>query len=113
MVNVQIVALTQRRELRVTTKDEKVKESAARTLEQDLQEIIFSGPAVFANRIFVTLTPFGVRITFVEQQENAQPAFRTATYLNILDAISFRDLLNRQLNALGTALGESVQAEEQ
>jgi hypothetical protein len=76
-------------------------------LEQDIQNEIFSGPAVFANRIFVTITPLGVRLTFTEQQEDAPVVFRTAAYLNILDAFAFKDLLNRQLGKLAEAVEDA------
>lgn len=69
---------------------------------------IFSGTAVYANRIFVTINPLGARITFIEHQEGAPPQFRTAAYLNILDAISLRDLLNRQIGQLEAAVTEAV-----
>ena len=46
--------------------------------EEELQ-IAFSGPAVAANKVYVTLNPAGVRITFTEQRNpKVVPVFRTA-----------------------------------
>lgn len=58
----------------------------------------FAGPAVAANRIYITTTSLGLRIAFAEQNgEKVAPAFRTAIVLSFQDAISMKDLLTRLL----------------
>ena len=59
------------------------------------QEVLIAGggPAIFANRFYVTLTPAGVRIAFAEQLEGALPAFRTAILLPFQDAIGLAKIL--------------------
>lgn len=59
----------------------------------------FSGPAIFANKFYVTMLPSGVRITFVEAiLPNKPPVYRGAFTVSYSDAIAFRDLLSRQLD---------------
>lgn len=58
----------------------------------------FSGPAVLANRIFLTITGSGARLSFMEQHgDKVPPQFRTAVILSFEDALALRDLLERQL----------------
>jgi hypothetical protein len=59
-----------------------------------------SGPAVFANRIFVTATQGLARIAFTEQGlPGTIPVFRNAVVLSVSDAIALRDLLTRIIEA--------------
>ena len=65
--------------------------------KETMQEI-FSGPALLSNRIYVTVTAMGVRLSFMEMiDQNSPPKFRTAVFLPHPDAFAFRDLLNKQM----------------
>jgi hypothetical protein len=64
---------------------------------EDLREI-FSGPAVQANRVFLTMTGAGARLTFTEIfPDFSGPLFRAAVLLSYPDALALRDLITRQL----------------
>lgn len=57
-----------------------------------------SGPALLANRVLITKTASGVRLSFMEMQLGKVPSiYRTAVILAYQDAISLRDLLTEQL----------------
>ena len=60
--------------------------------------LINSGAAVLVNKMYATVMPFGMRITFAEANPATQvPAFRTAVFLSYQDAAALYDLLHRQL----------------
>lgn len=62
----------------------------------DLQAL--SGPAVLANRFFVTIGPSGVRIAFAEQfGPETKPTFRTAVVISFQDGIELSKLLAKFL----------------
>lgn len=67
---------------------------------------IFEGSAVYSNKVYATVTPFGVRITFTETGGD-QEHFRTAAFLNIVDAMSLKDLLERLLQGIEFTAVES------
>lgn len=67
-------------------------------------ERAFAGPAVFSNRIYATLSPLGIRLTFMESSPNGEEQYRTAAYLSILDGIALKDLLERQLGNVQVAV---------
>jgi hypothetical protein len=78
--------------------------------EDDLQ-IVFSGPAVAANKIFVTLSSAGIRLTFTEQRNpKVAPVFRTAALVSIPDAISLRDLLSKVLREIEPQIQDAIAA---
>jgi hypothetical protein len=57
-----------------------------------------SGPAVYSNRFYVTMTAHGVRIGFMEQSEpGAVPVFRNAVILSLEDGIALYKLLQGTL----------------
>ena len=73
----------------------------------------FSGPAVRSNKIYLSMTESGVRLSFMEQHGDAvPPVFRMAVILSVQDALSLRDLLARQLEGLEKSLKEAVKAAE-
>lgn len=62
---------------------------------------INSGPAIFANKMYATLSPQGMRLTFAEANPALPaPAFRTAVFLSYSDAAALMDLLQRQLSLI-------------
>lgn len=68
----------------------------------------FSGPAIAANRFFVTVGPGGIRIAFTEQwSDDTLPEFRCAAMLPIEDAIELKDLLERLLRPLEAQIAKS------
>lgn len=63
--------------------------------------IINSGPAIFANKIYATMMPQGLRLTFAEvNPASPTPSFRAALLLGIQDAAALADLLQRQLSQI-------------
>ena len=58
-------------------------------------DIAFSGPAMFANKFYLTGVGPNVRISFCEQLAGREPAFRTAVILTEEDIFKLRDLINR------------------
>jgi hypothetical protein len=70
----------------------------------------FSGPAYNTNKIFASNMPTGLRLSFCEMRtpEGHDLQFRTAILISYPDAVSLRNLLTRQLEAL-----QSVVAGEQ
>lgn len=74
------------------------KKSEKQPVSEEEMRTIFSGPALAANKIYVTVSPAGVRLTFCEQWGKVVPAtFRTAVLMSFPDAIALSDLLARQL----------------
>ena len=62
---------------------------------------INSGPAFYSNKMYATLLPQGMRLTFAEMNPaSPAPAFRTAIFLSFPDAAALADLLQRQLSQL-------------
>lgn len=75
--------------------------------------VSFSGPAVRANKIYLSMTSGGVRIAFLEQHGDPVPlAFRTAVILSVQEALSLRDLLAHQLEGIEVDLKEAIKAAE-
>ena len=63
--------------------------------------IINSGPAFFSNKMYATMTPQGMRLTFAELNlASPTPAFRAAVFLSFPDAAALADLLQRQLSQI-------------
>ena len=68
------------------------------SVSQDELKLAFAAPAVFSNKIYVTVNPLGVRLTFCELREDVDfLAPRAGVYLPLSDAMALRDLLNAQL----------------
>lgn len=84
------------------TKDEELKaqEDAAEARPPDMQEML-DGPAFYANRMYASNVPLGMRLTFLEAAEGGPDHFRTAIFLTVPDVLALRDLLNQQLAKLG------------
>lgn len=60
--------------------------------------VAFSGPAVFTNKMYLTLTPVTGRISFAELQPGGTvPVFRAAVCMTVNDLVELRDLLNLML----------------
>ncbi len=75
----------------------------ATTVIPDIDAAI--GPALFANRFFVTMTPAGARIAFAETVFTDRPtAFRSAVVLAFQDAIELKKLLESMLKPIEDAL---------
>ncbi len=72
----------------------KKKAAQSRVSDQELAAAL-EVPATLSNKTYVTMTPFGVRITFAEAHENVKdPKCHTAVFMNPLDCIQLRDLLS-------------------
>lgn len=66
---------------------------------------INSGPAIFANKIYATVMPQGLRLTFAEMNPaQALPAYRTAVLLSYPDAAALMDLLQKQLTLVESSM---------
>jgi len=64
-------------------------------------EAVFQGPALASNRFFVTISPGGVRLAFMEEWKVGEPPmFRCAAMLSHQDAVLLKDLLVRQLRQI-------------
>jgi hypothetical protein len=59
----------------------------------------FSGPAVLANRFFITKIGSLVRISFTEEPPNSGPIFRTAVVLSQQDANDLAAVISGLLGA--------------
>lgn len=60
--------------------------------------VAFGGPALLANKFFISITGSGVRLAFAEQNGNlVPPQFRTAVVLPFEDAYALVDLVSRLL----------------
>ena len=69
-------------------------ETKIEKVTSEAMEEALSGPAVYANKAYLTQTSLGCRITFVEAHENQPPPkFRNAVFLTWPDFIAFRELL--------------------
>lgn len=86
----------------------------------DELRVSFSGAAVRSNKILLSMTENGFRISFLEQHGDVvSPIFRTAVILSLQDSMSLRDLLTRQLmpfeedmkGAIEAAKAEAAKAE--
>jgi hypothetical protein len=72
--------------------------------------VINSGPAFFSNKMYATMTPQGMRLTFAELNPASEtPAFRAAIFMGYQDIAALADLLLRQLSLLQSAT-ENTQA---
>ena len=55
-------------------------------------------PAIFANKVYATFTPMGVRLTFSEFVDPRRPPVtRTAAFIGIGEAMALRDILIKHL----------------
>jgi hypothetical protein len=57
----------------------------------------YDGPAPWANKVLLTLTPVTGRLSFLELSSDAPPKFRAAVTTTISDLVALRDLLNKML----------------
>ncbi len=63
-----------------------------RVLEEECK-IAYSGPAVAANRSYVSLSSSGARLAFTEKQGKSLPVFRNAVMLSFQEAIALKNVL--------------------
>jgi len=76
-------------------------EDVGKPIPEEEMRTIFSGPAVASNKIYITISAAGVRLTFCEQQGKVvPPVFRTAVLLSFPDAFALRDLLAKHLEKI-------------
>ena len=69
--------------------------------EQEL-EVAYAGPALAANRFYVTVGPSWVRIAFAEQCGSDKAShFRTAVILSVQDGVALRDLISKLVKDAG------------
>jgi hypothetical protein len=86
---------------------EKIDVGAPTSMSDEEMQVPFSGPAIFANKIYVTSAPTGIRLAFGEQYgDKVEPVFRAAVMLAFPDAESLRDLLTRTLERIETFKSE-------
>lgn len=98
--------------------NEKPKEAPAEgervAVSDEELRVAFSGAAISSNKIYVTLTGAGARITFMEQLgEVVTPVFRTAVVLSYPDALALRDVLTRTLKDVEVALKSATSGAEE
>ncbi len=71
------------------------------------------GPAIYSNRMILSLMDGGVRIAFMEQLGVVIPArFQTCVYLSALDALALRDLISRNLKEFEEVFNKVKKAAE-
>ena len=82
--------------------DEQTPSQAPEVLEAAPDELdqAFGGPAPYANKVYVTVSNFGVRLAFIETGSAGKDYFRTGVYLDAPDAENLKDLLNRAFEGL-------------
>ncbi len=80
--------------------------------EEELS-VAFEGPAVNASRVFVSLMPSGVRLSFVEQHQSTPLRFRGAFIVPLPVAISLKDVLTNQLADLEVQIKAATEAAEE
>ena len=86
---------------------EKIDAGAPASMSDEEMQVPFSGPAIFANKIYLTSAPTGIRLAFGEQYgDKVEPVFRAAVMLAFPDAESLRDLLTRTLERKKTLESE-------
>lgn len=62
--------------------------------------VVFSGPAIFANKSYVSIGPGGVRLTFCEMNNSPTPGFRGAFQMSFQDALTLKDLMQSMLKPI-------------
>jgi hypothetical protein len=71
----------------------------------------FGGPAVHANRFFLSTLAGGLRLSFTEQHgARVAPQFRTAVIIDFAAGIALRNLLNRHLKEFEEFLEQEQKA---
>ncbi len=63
----------------------------------DEDQKIAETAAIFANKLYVTMTPMGAKITFAEMLRSGQRDIvvpRSAVFLQLQDVVALRELLN-------------------
>lgn len=81
-------------------------------VSKDEVKVAFAGQAIYSNKIYVSKVPLGLRIAFCEQRDDAGVLeFRSAVFLPVIDAMSLRDLLNKQLEGVKIELEEAASDE--
>lgn len=74
-------------------------DSAARGFSEKDARVILSGPAVWVNSFYTTSDPYGLKITFAEQNLGLDlPVFRAAVYLDRGSAAALAELLLKFLH---------------
>jgi hypothetical protein len=82
-------------------------------LEDDDLRAAFAGEAVLSNKVYMTKSPGGVRLAFMEVWgEAVPPQFRTGIFLSYPDAVALRDLLVRQLDDVAKELAKAGLVDE-
>ena len=73
-------------------------------------DVIFSCAAFHVNKSYVTVSPTGVRLTFVEAKPNGGASFaRTAVHMHFQDAIALRDVLFRVLQDIEGQIAAAIE----
>jgi hypothetical protein len=70
-----------------------VKDVVKKKVLEEECKIAYSGPAVAANRSYVSLSSGGARLAFTEQQGKSLPVFRNAVMLSFQEAIALKNVL--------------------
>lgn len=83
---------------------------ARKPVSQEELQAAFSGPALNANKVYSSVMPAGIRLSFMEHHpEEVPPTYRTAVLLSIGDAIALKNLLVRQLAQFEEMLEQAEQ----
>jgi hypothetical protein len=74
----------------------------------------FSGPAVLANKFYLTTMPAGARLAFCEQRQTSSlPEFRAAVIISVQDAVELMHLLNRMIGPIEEQIKAVLSAAEE
>ncbi len=74
-------------------------------------EIAQSGPAIYSNRFFITISNAGTRIAFAEAGPDMPPVFRSAVLLSHADTYALAGLLKDLLDKSVTMSPPSLRKE--
>jgi hypothetical protein len=93
--------------------EEKAKATEAKPELSDAEhQVAFEGPALLANKVYLSITAAGARLAFAEQYgERVLPQFRTAVVLAYQDALALRDLISKLLADIERDLKEAIEEE--
>ena len=73
-------------------------QATAFTVSQQELDVAFGHPAPMSNRVLLTLSGSGGRLSFLELAPNGTPHFRGAVFLNYGELVGLRTLIGSMLN---------------
>ena len=70
-------------------------QEAPKPVTSEEMDIIYSGPAVLSNKIYLTVGGPIARLTFAEHQPGRDPKFRASVAMTIADLLKLKGLIER------------------